>query len=685
MIETMITSSVLILAICAIRFILRGKINPRVQYALWGIVALRLVMGVFYPITRWLSGFRSRFSVMNAADHFRERVIAGTPVEPLADNLANGHVYIFEEAEHLALRAAGIDWQLWIMVIWGIGFLILAIWMGIVNRKFYKTLQSQRCEYFGTLPAFVTKKVYIVPGLMSPCYFDFLGDEAIYLPSEVADSETILRHSLAHEMGHVIQDDRRWGDLRCSLLCMFWVNPLVWVAAVLSKRDCELSCDEIAVGLLGEEERFSYGRTLVGLISKKSEAQNLFCSATTMAEGRKAMKERIEVLAKNPRRTVPMLLGVGCIVMMLAACTFTSGMGDYDTGRKADDIVSDVVGNQEKEKALEQSADDLVANAGENNQNPANTRLALETIGQWGNYYQIQLSDIDWKENEFELSVTMYEDANGKILLGDGNESPMYTYSESINGIIMLEFWNLANAGSVGIEVTDSSGTVVAEGIYETKNQEVYKTYSVNQELEGSGGTSATLVSIEEYPNALCLTLSGSTEEALREFNTKNTVYLSWNGVNNEFEWSSSAIAPQIGTEKKKIYLFSENSYPMSQIDSVICGTTSGQLEFRINDLEYHRIQEAAIGFIGAYMTGDVETAKQYGDFSEEELSDYIPLTSKEVSVENLAILYEPEQKETYAEVVFRFREKEDSYTYLNLEMKLVLGEWKVTWKGFEK
>ena len=43
--------------------------------------------------------------------------------------------------------------------------------------------------------------------------------------------------------------------------------------------------------------------------------------------------------------------------------------------------------------------------------------------------------------------------------------------------------------------------------------------------------------------------------------------------------------------------------------------------------------------------------------------------------------------KEVYAEAVYRFYAKgeEDSYTYLNLELKKAYGEWKVTWKGFEK
>ena len=44
--EVLITSSILIALIAALRPLLRGKIDPRVQYALWLAVALRLLIPV---------------------------------------------------------------------------------------------------------------------------------------------------------------------------------------------------------------------------------------------------------------------------------------------------------------------------------------------------------------------------------------------------------------------------------------------------------------------------------------------------------------------------------------------------------------------------------------------------------------------------------------------------------------
>src|SRR5699024_599248 len=56
--ELLITSSLLILAVLAARALLAGRISRRMQYALWGLVLLRLLLPVSLP--------QSRASVLNA-------------------------------------------------------------------------------------------------------------------------------------------------------------------------------------------------------------------------------------------------------------------------------------------------------------------------------------------------------------------------------------------------------------------------------------------------------------------------------------------------------------------------------------------------------------------------------------------------------------------------------------------
>ena len=59
MTEILITSSVLILALLALRKLFRTSLSRRVQYALWGLVLLRLLVPVSLPA--------AEFSVLSAA------------------------------------------------------------------------------------------------------------------------------------------------------------------------------------------------------------------------------------------------------------------------------------------------------------------------------------------------------------------------------------------------------------------------------------------------------------------------------------------------------------------------------------------------------------------------------------------------------------------------------------------
>ena len=56
----------------------------------------------------------------------------------------------------------------------------------------------------------------------------------------------------------------------------------VWIAAIVSRRDCELACDEGALRQLGESERIPYGQTLLRLIPVAGRPESPMLSATTM-------------------------------------------------------------------------------------------------------------------------------------------------------------------------------------------------------------------------------------------------------------------------------------------------------------------------------------------------------------------------------------------------------------------
>lgn len=253
----------------------------------------------------------------------REQAIEGTDLQPLADNVTRGWVYHDSEAESPLIRAAGIDWQLIVMIIWVGGTITLFAWMLFVNRRFARMLREKRQKLYEGGWGIYRCPVYVAEGLKSPCLFCIGGETAVYVTPRAAEDENLLRHVRVHEEAHARQHDLIWATLRTGLLCIYWVNPFVWLAAVLSKRDCELACDERAVQMLGEEERFAYGRSLLTLINTEAHPRDLLELATTMTGRQSGIRERIQMLAARKKNaalsTVILLAAVAAAVFFTLA------------------------------------------------------------------------------------------------------------------------------------------------------------------------------------------------------------------------------------------------------------------------------------------------------------------------------------------------------------------------------
>ena len=355
MIEWIVTSSALILLVLLLRLLVRDRVSPRLRYALWGLVLLRLVI----PVSLW----ESPASVLRAAqvnegyqlvstlpdnmslyENGNWRSVAGPDgtfqMEPDAAGRwevnqprlhnAYGWVAVPSAEEARALRDQGqkavdtaglkrlVDVQNVLRMVWQTGIWLFMLFLAAVNGKFALDLRRGRRpdgEYR-------SRPVFIMDGLPTPCLFG-LFRPAIYLTPEVAADETCRKHVLAHECAHFRQGDHAWAVWRGVCLALHWYNPLVWLAAYLSRRDCELSCDEGAVRLLGEENRVDYGRTLVGLVARRTTPRDLACCATTMTGGKSALKERIALLIKHPRTTAVTAVLVAAACAVFAVCTFT--------------------------------------------------------------------------------------------------------------------------------------------------------------------------------------------------------------------------------------------------------------------------------------------------------------------------------------------------------------------------
>lgn len=309
MIETIITSSILILFVIFLRFVLRGKISRRLMYALWLIVAVRLLIPISFP---------SPISVMNVVDTAAlEQAVTQAPTfvpEVPTNSPVDDTVFVPTPDSSVTFSLYGI-----LFIIWTLGVVAVGLWFLTINLSLHRKFKATRTRYY--CPE-CSVPVYVSDSAFSPCLFG-LFRPAIYVSSQSVKDEFSARCVLTHELCHYRQFDHIWSAVRILCVILYWYNPLVWVAAVVSKNDCELSCDELSVRNLGEEYRLGYGEVLLNFVSSKPTAKNLALAATTMTAGKRNIKERISMIAKSPKTLLPALIALILTMTLIVGCTFT--------------------------------------------------------------------------------------------------------------------------------------------------------------------------------------------------------------------------------------------------------------------------------------------------------------------------------------------------------------------------
>ena len=327
-----VTSSVLILALCVIR-LARGKVSARLIYALWLIAALRLMLP--------FSLAPSPVSVANLYPGQPETALS-QPVFELPEGLSDAQDHLPDSAPPVNNTEPGFDapaaspeperdpdWSFVLRLIWTGGAAAAAALFICKNAAMYRALRAKRRRIeleYDVLP------VYLAENLSSPCLFGVFRP-AIYLTPAALETPERTRMVLLHEETHCRHGDHLWALLRCVLLCVYWFGTFVWLAAYLSKRDCELACDESCIKRLGEEKRVEYGGALIDLIDR-SRRTDLLAAATTMSGGKRAIQERVARIASFTRSHIPALAAVVLLALAVSACTFT-GAEDAPEGTPA--------------------------------------------------------------------------------------------------------------------------------------------------------------------------------------------------------------------------------------------------------------------------------------------------------------------------------------------------------------
>ncbi len=284
----------------------KKHVRPGLMYGAWLLVALRffLPLSLSNPLLPSAMDMQSPLIMPPAALTQTWTQDIAPPYTPLVRQEA-------VMTAPVSSPSPGFSTESLLLLLWGLGVLLTAVFMVMFNRRFMKSAQLRRIDLPGS------KYPVYLSTLPSPCVLKVFRP-VIALTEKSMQPEN-LRYALLHETCHLRRGDLVWALMRNVLCAVYWFCPFVWLAAAVSRRDCELSCDDKVKRSLTGEERFEYAETLLHLAGKP-----LPFSAAAMLGTKRDLKERLEYIMGShlPKRHVSVLAAVLlCLICLFSFAT----------------------------------------------------------------------------------------------------------------------------------------------------------------------------------------------------------------------------------------------------------------------------------------------------------------------------------------------------------------------------
>lgn len=313
-----IAASWLVLAVILLRFVLK-KAPKWVNPLLWGVVALRLVMP--FSVESVLSLIPSAQTVSTVPAGIQSQPEALRPVIDsgvrFIDNAVNpviSQAFVNapspEAVAEPVLRAADAAAIVWVA--------------GLAALLLYAAVSWLRLRSRVSTAVRLRDNVYQSEFVSSPFVLGMFRPK-IYLPFAIdsADAEYVI----AHERAHIARRDTWIKPIGYLLLCVYWFNPVMWLAYVLLCRDIEYACDERVVSAYTPAERADYSEALLTCSVKRAHI-----AACPVAFGEASVKDRVKRVLNYKKPALWIAAAAVAAVVVVAVCFLTDPVGEEGAG-----------------------------------------------------------------------------------------------------------------------------------------------------------------------------------------------------------------------------------------------------------------------------------------------------------------------------------------------------------------
>lgn len=287
------------------------KLSPRWQYGVWAILALRALLPAGLLGRTLVPGGRV---VLEAARLQVELPLSSVLTDPYGVTEVLAPVPLFPRG----LPVPGSITDVFFYV-YAAGVLLLALWffrsytrLRAAIRRGLSPAPEVLAQVEGVAARYGLKaprRVVVLPGLESAFVCGPLRP-VLALPDRPVDDKVLL-----HELLHLRHGDVWAGVGVCALRCLHWCNPLIWYCCDRIQNDCEALCDQRVLERLEGEERRAYGVILLSMADGRYARAP---GTSSMANGGRNIKARIQAIARFRRYPAGMALASGCVAVVLA-------------------------------------------------------------------------------------------------------------------------------------------------------------------------------------------------------------------------------------------------------------------------------------------------------------------------------------------------------------------------------
>lgn len=307
------------LLLLAIKTLLKDKFSPRWQYAVWAVLALRILIpaytGKYYvllPLPLWVE-------------------TAKVMVEP---HWASAYTNVYEATQVTSpipwLTGAPVSLSDWLFLLYVVGVVVTLLWYLLSWLRLCLLLRQgtpvpadvqEQIERIGKTYACKTCRAIELPGLPSPMVCGVFRPVLALPKGKALDDHVIL-----HELLHLNYKDALQNVFWCFCRTLHWCNPIVRLLLNRVGNDMESLCDQRVLERLRGEDRRNYGISLLAMANDKYPRA---VGTTSLSNGGKNIAQRIEAIVRFKRYPRGMALASVCVVVVLAASCLV-GMVDKE-------------------------------------------------------------------------------------------------------------------------------------------------------------------------------------------------------------------------------------------------------------------------------------------------------------------------------------------------------------------